>query len=131
MLDSGSPLQETILAMVSGLCEQRPQRGRVPSARGESLRIGTFQNPGFILQDRLFDACNVVHQKYHRLYSTTYKIDFAQKCAFCTRFSSIQVDLQVHSFGRRKACGRVPHIWRSSIAPDVGFLPLNPPVTRT
>jgi hypothetical protein len=28
MLDSGSPLQETLLALVSGLRELRPQRGR-------------------------------------------------------------------------------------------------------
>jgi hypothetical protein len=44
-------------------------------------------------------------KKSHRLYSTTYKIDFAQNCAFCTRFSSIQVVMRVHHFGRQKAGG--------------------------
>jgi hypothetical protein len=41
-------------------------------------------------------------KKCYRLYSTTYRIDFAQNCALCTRFSLIQVVMQVHHFGRRK-----------------------------
>jgi len=41
-------------------------------------------------------------KKCYRLYSTTYRIDFAQNCALCTRLSLIQVVMQVHHFGWRK-----------------------------
>jgi hypothetical protein len=96
MLDPSSSLLETLLATVSCLCELRIQRGRLPQRLGKYLRTGTSQSPGFILPNRLFGACNGVHQKSRRLYSTTYKTDFAQNCALCTRFPSILVDLQVH-----------------------------------
>jgi hypothetical protein len=92
MLDSVLPLQETLLATVSGQCE------RGPSAAGSRFH----KRRGEYLRDRLFGACNCVLKKYHRLYSTRYKVAFAHKCAFCTHFSAIQVVLQLHSFGRRK-----------------------------
>jgi hypothetical protein len=55
-------------------------------------------DPGSSLRE---NARKTSFTKNHRLYSTTYKINFAQNCAFCTRFPSIQVVMQVHHFGRR------------------------------
>jgi hypothetical protein len=71
--------------------------------RGQKFRIEAFQSPAFMLPDRLFGAHSSVLQKSHPLYSTTYKIDFAQIRAFCTRFWVNQVYPNAHADHEKRA----------------------------